>query len=80
MNIITGLLTTVIALVLSYLIIYKYTINYTNTTHFVCPYCRSAFKLSKVSFAFALKTGTPNERIVTCPACGYKGKMPLIKD
>jgi len=80
MNMIIGLSTTVIALVLSFLFIYKYADYYTNKTHFVCPYCRSSFKLSKLSFALALKTGVPNERIVTCPACGCRGRMPLIKD
>ena len=80
MNIIIGLLTTAIALVLAFLFVYKYSDNYANTTHFVCPVCGSAFKLSKVNFAFALKTGIPNERIVTCPTCEYRGRMSIIKD
>ncbi|MEG0268013.1 MAG: hypothetical protein RR548_06145 [Carnobacterium sp.] len=80
MDIIIGLLTTAIALVFMYLMIKKYTDTYTSTTHFICPNCGSSFKLSKISFALALKTGIPDERIVTCPFCGYKGRMPLIKD
>lgn len=80
MNIIIGLVTTFLAIFLSFIILYKYTENYIHTTHFACPYCRSTFKLSRVNFALALKTGISNERIVTCPACGYRGKMPILED
>ena len=80
MNIIIGLFQTVMFLALAFVFVYKYADNYTKTTHFLCPLCGCRFKLSKLSFAFALKTGVPNERIVTCPKCGYKGKMPIIKD
>ncbi|WP_313466758.1 hypothetical protein [Carnobacterium sp.] len=80
MDIIIGLLTTVIAVIVMYLMIKKYIDTYTNTTHFVCPNCGSHFKLSKINFLFALKTGTPNERVVTCPICGYRGRMPMVKD
>lgn len=80
MDIFIGLLTTAVALALLSFVGYKYTEYYTDTTHFVCPNCRSAFKLSKASFILALKTGVPDERIVSCPVCGYRGRMPLIKD
>ena len=80
MDIIIGLLTTVIAVTVMYLMIKKYVDAYTNTTHFVCPNCGSRFKLSKINFVFALKTGTPNERIVSGPAGGYRGRMSMFKD
>ncbi|ACT02675.1 hypothetical protein [Paenibacillus sp. JDR-2] len=70
----------VVPLALTFLLAYKYIDFRTKTTHFVCPACRSSFKLSKKDFAFALKTGAVNERIVTCPVCGYKGSMPIVKD
>ncbi|WP_435164019.1 hypothetical protein [Paenibacillus glycanilyticus] len=69
-----------VPLVLTFLLVYKYIDFLTKTTHFVCPACRSSFKLSKKDFAFALKTGVLNEHIVTCPVCGYKGSMPIVKD
>lgn len=67
-------------LILVYLLVYKYVDMMTKTTHFACPLCRSSFKLSKWKFAGSLKTGVLNERVVTCPACGYKGRMSMIKD
>lgn len=74
------LIQVILPLALVFLFIYIYTNRMTKATHFVCPLCRSRFKLSKVGFASALKTGVFNERIVTCPVCGYKGRMPIIKD
>ncbi|NIK79868.1 putative Zn-finger protein [Paenibacillus castaneae] len=65
---------------LAFLFVYKYIDIRTKTTHFVCPVCSCSFKLSKLNFAFALKTGLLNERIVTCPVCGYRGRMPVVKD
>ncbi|MFC5406417.1 hypothetical protein [Cohnella soli] len=65
---------------LGFLLVYKIADIRTKTTHFVCPACRSAFKLSKFQIAFAIKSGLLNERIVTCPACGYRGSMPMVKD
>ncbi|RDW21609.1 hypothetical protein [Oceanobacillus chungangensis] len=79
-NIIVGLLQTAVIVVLAYLFLYKYADIWTKTTHFICPHCGNRFKLSKLSFALALKTGVRNERIVTCPVCGYKGRMPIEKD
>lgn len=79
-NLIFGLTQTIIVLVLAFLLVYKYADFYTKTTHFVCPQCGCIFKLSKVDFAIALKTGVFNERIVTCPSCGYKDRMPIVKD
>lgn len=37
-----------------------------------------AFKVSKLSFAFALKTGVINERIVTCPVYSFRRKTPTV--
>ncbi|RAV15572.1 hypothetical protein DQG23_29780 [Paenibacillus contaminans] len=79
-NLVVSLIQIFLPLVLAFLFVYKYVDIRTKTTHFVCPLCRSRFKLSKSQFAFALKTGALNERVVTCPACGYKGRMPIIKD
>jgi predicted RNA-binding Zn-ribbon protein involved in translation (DUF1610 family) len=70
----------VLPIALVFLFLYKYLDIRTKTTHFVCPLCRSSFKLSKRQFAGALKTGVLNERIVTCPVCGYKSRMPIVKD
>lgn len=74
------LLQIVVPLAVIILLTYKYIDYCTKSTHFVCPACRSRFKLSKKDFAFALKTGVINQRIVTCPVCGYKGSMPIVKD
>lgn len=75
-----GLLTTVLIMGCMYFGISKYAEAYINSTHFICPYCRVCFKLSKIEFIFALKTGVPDERIVTCPLCGRRDKMPIVKD
>lgn len=75
-----ALLQIVLPLALASLLVYLYTDYRTKTTHFVCPLCRNGFKLSKFQFAFAMKTGRFDERIVTCPVCGYRGRMPLVKD
>ncbi len=80
MNLILGLIQSLLVLILAVVFIYKYAGNYTKTTHFVCPICSSRFKLSKLNFAFAFKTGVVNERIATCPVCGYKGRMPIVND
>jgi hypothetical protein len=79
-NPIVGLIQTIIVLVLAFLFVYKYSDIRTKTTHFVCPRCGCCFKLSKLRFALALKTGHLNERIVLCPVCGYKGRMPMVND
>jgi RNase P subunit RPR2 len=79
-QVIFGLIQTIIILALAFIFVYKYSDIYTKTTHFVCPLCGCCFKLSKLNFALALKTGFFNERIVTCPTCGYKGRMPIVKD
>ncbi|WP_336772834.1 hypothetical protein [Paenibacillus sp. MMO-58] len=79
-NPIVILIQIVVPLALIFLLTYKYIDFRTKSTHFVCPACRSPFKLSKKDFAFALKMGVNNERIVTCPVCGYKGSMPIEKD
>ncbi|GLX66823.1 hypothetical protein [Paenibacillus glycanilyticus] len=70
----------VVPMALVFLLVYKYIDVRTKTTHFVCPACRSRFKLSKKEFAFARKTGVINERVATCPVCNYKGSMPFMKD
>jgi C4-type Zn-finger protein len=80
MNPILGLLQTIVVMALMIFFVYKYADIRTKTTHFVCPLCHSSFKLSKFHFAFALKTGVVNERIVTCPVCGYKGRMTIMND
>lgn len=79
-NPIAGLIQTIVIFVLGFIFVYKYSDIRTKTTHFVCPRCGCSFKLSKLSFAFALKTGLFNERIVTCPDCGYRGRMPIVND
>lgn len=78
-QIIMGLIQTIIFLALAFFFVYKYSDVRTKTTHFECPACGLAFKLSKLSFAFALKKGF-YLRLVTCPACGYRGWMEIIKD
>jgi hypothetical protein len=80
MNPILGLLQTIIIVAFMFIFIYKYTDIRTKNTHFVCPCCHSCFKLTKFNFAFALKTGVINERVVTCPVCGYKGRMTFVND
>lgn len=80
MNPILGILQTIIIISLMVFIIYKYADIRTKNTHFVCPLCHSHFKLSKLNFAFAFKTGIFNERIATCPVCGYRGRMTIIND
>lgn len=75
-----GLFQTLIIVVLSIFLGYKYADYYTKNLHFICPICRSHFKLSKSSFIVAFKTGVKNERITTCPVCGYKGKMRMVQD
>lgn len=80
MNPILGLLQTIIIVAFMFFFIYKYSDIRTKNTHFVCPCCHSYFKLTKFNFAFALKTGVFNERIVTCPVCGYKGRMTFVND
>jgi hypothetical protein len=79
-NPIAMLFQTIVIFALMFFFVYKYADIHTKNTHFVCPCCRSCFKLSKFNFAFALKTGIINERIVTCPVCGYKGRMTFIND
>ena len=68
-----------IIMALIFILVYKYVDIQTKNTHFVCPSCHSIFKLSKTSFAFALKKNN-YKRMVTCPVCGYKGWMEIIKD
>lgn len=80
MQIVLGMSTTILAILLSVWLAYKYAKSYVDSTHFVCSYCQTAFKLSKLDFMFALKTGVQNERIVTCPYCGCRGKMTLFND
>ncbi|MFD0824366.1 hypothetical protein ACT8ZR_01680 [Neobacillus sp. M.A.Huq-85] len=79
MSPIVGLIQTLIIMALVFILAYKYVDIQTKNTHFECPHCRSSFKLSKSSFALAFKKNL-YERMVTCPACGYKGWMRLIKD
>ena len=79
-NPIFGLIQTILIIILAFLFVYKYTDIRTKTTHFVCPRCGTCFKLSRWAFAFALKTGFVNERIATCPVCGYRGRMPIVND
>lgn len=79
-NPIAGLIQTIVIIVLAFLFVYKYADIRTKNSHFVCPRCGSSFKLSKLAFAFAFKTGFINERIVTCPVCGNKGRMPIVND
>ncbi|WP_041580438.1 hypothetical protein [Bacillus sp. 1NLA3E] len=79
-NPIFGLIQTILILALAFIFVYKYADIRTKKSHFVCPRCGCCFKLSKLSFALAFKTGVINERIVTCPVCGYKGRMPIVND
>ena len=74
-----GLIQTLIIMGLIFILAYKYVDIRTRNTHFECPHCRSSFKLSKSSFALALKRNL-YERMVTCPICGYKGWMEIIND
>ena len=78
--IILGISTTVIVLIVMCIIIYQYANYYTSRTHFVCPCCGTAFKLSKVDFIVAFKTGVSGQRIVVCPKCGYQGRMSIMDD
>ena len=74
-----GLIQTLIIIVLIFILAYKFVDVQTKNTHFECPHCRLSFKLSKSSFALAFKKNS-YERMVTCPVCGYKGWMQIIKD
>ncbi|NMD72657.1 hypothetical protein HHO41_20685 [Bacillus sp. DNRA2] len=74
-----GLILTLIIMGLIFILAYKYVDTSTKNNHFECPHCRSSFKLSKSSFALALKRNW-YERMVTCPVCGYKGWMEIIND
>lgn len=78
-NPIFGILQTILILVLGFLFVFKFSDIRTKTTHFECPQCSSAFKLSRLQFAFALKRNF-YERLVTCPVCGYRDWMPIIND
>jgi RNase P subunit RPR2 len=80
MNPLAMLFQTIIIFALMFFCVYKYVDIRTKNTHFICPCCHSCFKLSNFNFAFALKTGVFNERIVTCPSCGYKGRMTFVND
>ena len=79
MSPILGLIQTLIIMALVFILAYKYVDIQTKNTHFECPHCRSSFKLSKSSFTLAIKKN-PYERMVTCPVCGYKGWMQIIKN
>lgn len=79
MSLILQLLQTLIIMTFVFILAYKYVDIQTKNTHFECPHCRSSFKLSKSSFALALKRNI-YERMVTCPVCGYKGWMQIIRD
>lgn len=79
MNPIANLIQTIFIMSLIFVLAYKYSDIRTKTTHFECPLCGSAFKLSKLNFAFALKKNL-NERMVTCPVCGHKDWMQIIYD
>jgi transcription elongation factor Elf1 len=74
-----GLIQTLILMALILVLCYKYIDIRTRNTHFECPACGAAFKLSKINFAFALKKNS-YERMVTCLVCGYKGWMQIIND
>lgn len=75
-----GFFQTILILILAFIFVYKYSDIRTKNTHFVCPRCGSRFKLSKLNFALAFKTGQFNERIVTCPVCGHKDRMSIEND
>ena len=79
MSPVLGLIQTLIIMALVFILAYKYVDVRTKNTHFECPHCYSSFKLSKSSFALAFKKNS-YERMVTCPVCGYKGWMEMIKD
>ncbi len=79
-NLIVGFIQSLLILLIAFIFVYKYSDIRTKTTHFVCPNCASRFKLSKLKFILAFKTGFLNERIVECPKCGYRGKMPIVDD
>lgn len=79
MSLILQLLQTLIIMTFVFILAYKYVDIQTKNTHFECPHCRSSFKLSKSSFTLALKRNI-YERMVTCPVCGYKGWMQIIRD
>ena len=79
MSPILGLIQTLITMALVFILAYKYVDIQTKNTHFECPHCHSSFKLSKASFVLAFKRNF-YERMVTCPVCGYKGWMQIIKD
>ncbi|QKE72820.1 hypothetical protein HPK19_08385 [Arthrobacter citreus] len=75
-----GLFQSILILILVFVFVYKFSELRTKTTHFVCPYCGNRFKLSKLNFALAFKTGKINERIVTCPNCGHRDRMSILND
>jgi C4-type Zn-finger protein len=79
MSPIFGLIQTLVIMALVFILAYKYVDIQTKNTHFECPHCRSSFKLSKSRFALAFKKNLYT-RMVTCPVCGFKGWMHLIKD
>lgn len=76
----SGLFQSILIFILVFVFVYKYSEIRTRTTHFVCPRCSSRFKLSKLNFALAFKTGKINERFVTCPVCGHRDRMTIIND
>lgn len=47
-------------------------------THFECPRCGCAFKLSNLPLLFTLHIGLVS--LVVCPACGYRGMMTPVRD
>ncbi len=53
MQIVLGIGTTILAILLSVWMADKYAKSFVDSTHFVCPYCQTAFKLSKLDFMFA---------------------------
>ncbi|PGM57370.1 hypothetical protein [Bacillus sp. AFS053548] len=77
---IAGLFQSILILILAFVFVYKYSEIRTRNTHFVCPRCSSRFKLSKLNFALAFKTGKVYERLVKCPVCGHRDRMPIIND
>lgn len=48
------------------------------TTHFECPVCGCAFKVSVSTYMVAFHM--LGKRDVTCPNCGYRGLLPPIND
>jgi hypothetical protein len=79
MEVVLGLFVTIIVLVLIGILVYQYG-QMADYIHFVCPYCNTVFKISKLDFITAFKTGVPDERIVTCPHCNHRDRMHMIKD